>query len=59
MRTWKTTGWIFLSGLLILIQYILAFFVYKLPGRPVLQWIGWGIWVIALIFGIAPIFILR
>ncbi len=59
MRTWKPTGWIFFSGFLILIQYILAFFVYKLPGWPVLQWIGWGLWVLALIFGFAPIFILR
>ncbi|MBN2085536.1 MAG: isoprenylcysteine carboxylmethyltransferase family protein [Anaerolineales bacterium] len=59
MRNWKTSGWIVVSGILIFIQYILAFFVYKLPGWPVLQGIGWGIWVLALIFGIAPIFILR
>ena len=24
-----------------------------------LQWIGWGIWVLSAVFGIAPIFILR
>jgi protein-S-isoprenylcysteine O-methyltransferase Ste14 len=39
-------------------QYILAFFVYNLPGWPPLQAVGWGIWVISLIFGIAPILIL-
>jgi protein-S-isoprenylcysteine O-methyltransferase Ste14 len=39
-------------------QYFLAFFVYKLPGLSVLQWLGWGIWVLSVIFGIAPIFIL-
>ena len=39
-------------------QYILAFFVYNLPGWPPLQIVGWGIWVISVIFGIAPIFIL-
>jgi protein-S-isoprenylcysteine O-methyltransferase Ste14 len=39
-------------------QYILAFFVYKLPGWPPLQAAGWGIWVISVIFGIAPILIL-
>jgi protein-S-isoprenylcysteine O-methyltransferase Ste14 len=39
-------------------QYILAFFVYTLPGWPPLQVVGWGIWVISAVFGIAPIFIL-
>jgi protein-S-isoprenylcysteine O-methyltransferase Ste14 len=43
---------------LIVVQYILAFFVYKLPGVKTLQWIGWVIWVISAIFGFAPIFIL-
>lgn len=59
MGKWKLSGWIVISGILIVVQYILAFFVYKLPGWPVLQWVGWGIWVLALLFGIAPIFILR
>ncbi|MBN1440266.1 MAG: isoprenylcysteine carboxylmethyltransferase family protein [Anaerolineales bacterium] len=41
-----------------LAQYILAFFVYKLPGWPPLQAVGWAIWAVSLIFGVAPIFIL-
>jgi protein-S-isoprenylcysteine O-methyltransferase Ste14 len=44
---------------LLIAQYILAFFVYKLVGIEVLQWIGCVIWVLSGIFGIAPIFILR
>ncbi len=43
---------------LILAQYILAFF-FNLPGWKPLQWVGWAIWVLSLVFGIAPIFILR
>jgi protein-S-isoprenylcysteine O-methyltransferase Ste14 len=50
---------ILIASTLIGVQYVLAFFVYELPGLPVLQWIGWGIWVLSAIFGIAPIFILR
>lgn len=46
-------------SVLIIAQYILAFFVYKLPGIKALQWVGWIIWVISLVFGIAPIFIFR
>lgn len=46
-------------GILTGAQYILAFFVYKLPGLKTLQWTGWAIWVLALIFGFGPIFILR
>lgn len=44
--------------LLIAAQYILAFFIYKLPGDPVLHGVGWAIWILSLVFGIAPIFIL-
>lgn len=58
MKTWKASTPIFIASILIVIQYILAFFVYKLPGIKPLQWIGWAIWVISLIFGFAPIFIL-
>ena len=50
---------ILVASTLIVAQYFLAFFVFKLPGLPVLQWIGWGIWVLSAVFGIAPIFILR
>jgi len=56
---WKFSGAIFFASILIIAQYILAFFVYKLPGIQALQWIGWVIWVPSLIFGVAPIFILR
>jgi protein-S-isoprenylcysteine O-methyltransferase Ste14 len=50
---------ILIASVLLVAQYILAFFVFKLPGWQPLQWIGWMIWVISVIFGIAPIFILR
>jgi protein-S-isoprenylcysteine O-methyltransferase Ste14 len=52
-------GGILIASILIVAQYILAFFVYKLPGLPALQWIGWGVWALSAIFGIVPIFILR
>lgn len=59
MKKWNFSGGILLASILIPAQYVLAFFVYKLPGISALQWLGWGIWVISVIFGIAPIFILR
>ncbi|MBN2550674.1 MAG: isoprenylcysteine carboxylmethyltransferase family protein [Anaerolineales bacterium] len=58
MKSWKFSAGIVIASILLVTQYILAFFVYKLPGLQALQWIGWGIWVISLIFGVAPIFIL-
>jgi protein-S-isoprenylcysteine O-methyltransferase Ste14 len=45
--------------ILSLAQYILAFFVFKLFGPKVLQWIGWGVWLLSVYFGFAPIFIFR
>lgn len=59
MKNWKVSGTSLVASILFVLQYILAFFVYKLPGLPALQWLGWGIWVLSVIFGIAPIFILR
>jgi protein-S-isoprenylcysteine O-methyltransferase Ste14 len=59
MNTIKSYGFITIAGILLITQYILGFFVYKLPGIAVLQWIGCGIWVLSGIFGIAPIFIFR
>ena len=59
MKTWKIPGAIIIASFLLVAQYILAFFVYKLPGIKVFQWIGWAIWLLSLIFGIGPIFILR
>jgi len=55
----KYSGAIIGAAVLIVVQYILAFFVYNLPGWRPLQWIGWGIWVLSLVFGIAPIYLLR
>lgn len=46
-------------GILTVAQYILTFFIYKLPGQRALQWVGWAIWMLALVFGFGPIFILR
>jgi protein-S-isoprenylcysteine O-methyltransferase Ste14 len=59
MKKWKSFGLISTAGILMVAQYILAFFVYKLPGLRILQWVGWGIWVLGCIFAIAPIFIFR
>lgn len=59
MKAWKIPVAIIIVSILIIAQYVLAFFVYKLPGLKVLQWVGWAIWVISLVFGFGPIFILR
>lgn len=59
MKKRKFSGAIYVASILFVAQYYLAFFVYKMPGLKVLHWVGWGIWVISLIFGIAPIFIFR
>ncbi|MEJ2711467.1 MAG: hypothetical protein P8074_27920, partial [Anaerolineales bacterium] len=58
MKSRKFSGAILGASVLIVAQYILAFFVFKLPGLRALQWVGWGIWILSLFFGIAPIFIL-
>jgi protein-S-isoprenylcysteine O-methyltransferase Ste14 len=58
MKPWVSYGRIGVASLLIMVQYILAFFVYKLQGLKLLQWAGWATWVLSLIFGIGPIFIL-
>ncbi len=50
---------ILLVSILIVSQYILAFFVFKLQGEKSLQWLGWGIWLLSVYFGFAPIFIFR
>jgi protein-S-isoprenylcysteine O-methyltransferase Ste14 len=59
MQARKFSGGIVIASLMIVAQYILAFFVYKLPGLKPLQWAGWFVWIASLIFGVAPIFILR
>lgn len=52
-------GSFFIVAFFMITQYILAFFIYKLPGLQTLQWIGWFTLIISLVFGVAPIFILR
>jgi protein-S-isoprenylcysteine O-methyltransferase Ste14 len=59
MKSWRGSGAILGASILIVAQYILAFFVFKLLGLKALQWVGWGIWVFSLIFSIGPIFIFR
>jgi protein-S-isoprenylcysteine O-methyltransferase Ste14 len=59
MKNWKFSGTGLVASILFVVQYILTFFVYKLQGLPALQWLGWGIWVLSVIFGVGPIFILR
>ena len=57
MESWRCSGTILGASILIVAQYVLAFFVFKLPGLKALQWVGWGVWVLSLIFGIGPILI--
>lgn len=59
MNKWKLSIGVLIISILISAQYILAFFVYKLPGCKPLQWLGWGIWIVSLIFAIAPMLILK
>jgi protein-S-isoprenylcysteine O-methyltransferase Ste14 len=59
MKTQKILSAIHIAGILVVAQYILAFFVYNLPGNKALQYAGWAVWVPALISGIGPIYILR
>jgi protein-S-isoprenylcysteine O-methyltransferase Ste14 len=59
MKQSRCFGGILVASTLLVAQYILAFFIYKLPGLPALQWIGGGIWVLSVVFGVAPILILR
>jgi protein-S-isoprenylcysteine O-methyltransferase Ste14 len=55
----KSEGKIIVASILLIIQYFLAFFVYKLPGWKPLQWLGWLTLVVSIIFGFAPIFIFK
>jgi protein-S-isoprenylcysteine O-methyltransferase Ste14 len=49
---------VYIASILFVTQYVLAFFIFKLPGWEPLQWIGWGVLGLSIFFGIAPIFIL-
>jgi protein-S-isoprenylcysteine O-methyltransferase Ste14 len=55
----KSEGKIIIASILLIAQYILAFFIYKLPGWRPLQWLGWLFLVISIIFGFTPIFIFK
>ena len=66
MKDWKSSlsglhphllAWIW-SALLIL-QMILAFFVFRDPKIQALRVAGWAIWTLGTIFALLPIFILR
>lgn len=59
MKKHNFFGPILLASVLLVTQYILVFFVFNLSELKVLQWLGWGIWLVSLYFGIAPIFIFR
>jgi protein-S-isoprenylcysteine O-methyltransferase Ste14 len=58
-NAWKFSGAILFASIFLVAQYILSFFILKLPGLVWIQWIGWIIWALSLVFGVAPIFILR
>lgn len=51
-------GYILGASVLIVAQYILAFFVFKLTDIIVLQVLGWIVWAVSVYFGFAPILIL-
>lgn len=59
MKNQKSMGWILAASLLIILQYYLAFFYFKLPGIKLIQYLGWLIWLVSLYFGFAPIWILK
>lgn len=58
-ETWELSWSVLGISVLVVAQYILAFFVLKMPGLKALQILGWGIWALSVYFGFAPIFILR
>lgn len=59
MKAKYFSGGIIVFSFLTFVQYILVFFIFNMPGLEVLHWVGWAVWVLSLIFGLAPIFILR
>ncbi len=56
---WKPSPQVLIASLLSLLQYVLGFFVLKMPGLTTLHWVGWAIWVLALVFAFAPILLLK
>jgi protein-S-isoprenylcysteine O-methyltransferase Ste14 len=66
MKDWKSylqglhphlLAWIWSA--LLLLQVILALFVFRGPQSQVFRVAGWGIWALGSVFAIAPIFALR
>lgn len=59
MKKRTSFGWILAASLLLILQYYLAFFYFKLPGIKLIQYLGWILWLISLYLGLAPMWILR
>jgi protein-S-isoprenylcysteine O-methyltransferase Ste14 len=58
-RAWKSYGTVVACIVLTALQYVLGFFVFKMPGAEALHWVGWGIWILSCVFGFVPIVTLR
>ena len=58
-KKWKLSWNILAISILIVAQYVLSFFVLKLPGIEAIQWAGWAIWIISLFLAFAPMVVLR
>jgi len=59
MESIKSQVKIIIASILLITQYMLAFFVFKLPGWRPLQWLGWLVLAISIMFGFTPIFIFK
>lgn len=59
MKKWHFSGRILIITALIVTQYILTFFVFDLSDYKLLQLLGWGVWLLSVYFGFAPIFIFQ
>ncbi|MBN1246746.1 MAG: hypothetical protein JXC32_03770, partial [Anaerolineae bacterium] len=46
-------------SILLILQMVLAFFVFYERGLPVLRAVGWAIWILGTVFAIWPMFALR
>jgi protein-S-isoprenylcysteine O-methyltransferase Ste14 len=56
---WRPSIKIAIASALSVAQYVLGFFVFELPGVKGLQWVGWAIWALSVIFAFWPFFLLR
>ena len=59
MKKWNISAKILIVTALVMAQYILTFFVFNLSCFQLLRWLGWGVWLLSVYFGFAPIFIFR